>query len=105
MIISRETIRIILQCFFYIKTFLPSQIVQKPSHEKKQMLTPQSKVVADKVAKLVHSAEALKGKKKKASVFTADTIEECCSVKFPIDIIYNSNESCILVRYIPRLYL
>ena len=49
---------------FNITTFLHEQIVQKPSHEKKQMLTPQSKVVADKVAKLVHSAEALKGKKK-----------------------------------------
>jgi len=35
--------------------------------------------VADKVAKLVHSAEALKGKKK-TLVFTPDTIDECCSV-------------------------
>lgn len=42
-------------------TFLHEQIVQKPSQEKKQALTPQSKVVADQVAKLVHSAEALKG--------------------------------------------
>ena len=38
-----------------------TQIVQKPSQEKKQKLTPQSKLVADHVAKLVHSAEALKG--------------------------------------------
>lgn len=39
----------------------PRQIVQKPTQEKKQMLTPHSKVVADQVAKLVHAAEALKG--------------------------------------------
>ena len=40
----------------------PQQIVQKPTNEKKLKLTPQSKIVADQVAKLVHSAEALKGK-------------------------------------------
>lgn len=39
------------------------QIVQKPTQEKKLKLTPQSKLVADHVAKLVHSAEALKGTK------------------------------------------
>lgn len=40
---------------------LVHNIVQKPTQEKKQKLTPQSKIVADHVAKLVHSAEALKG--------------------------------------------
>ncbi|XP_073240951.1 talin-like [Porites lutea] len=40
---------------------LVHNIVQKPTQEKKLKLTPQSKLVADHVAKLVHSAEALKG--------------------------------------------
>ncbi|XP_015768407.1 PREDICTED: talin-2-like [Acropora digitifera] len=37
------------------------KITQKPTQEKKQKLTPQSKMIADQVAKLVHAAEALKG--------------------------------------------
>lgn len=45
-----------------ITALLQLQIVQKPSPEKKHRLTPQSKIVADQVAKLVKSAEALKGK-------------------------------------------
>lgn len=45
-----------------VACFVHLQIVQKPTQEKKQKLTPQSKIVADHVAKLVHSAEALKGK-------------------------------------------
>lgn len=40
---------------------LVHNIVQKPSQDKKVKLTPQSKIVADQVAKLVKSAEALKG--------------------------------------------
>lgn len=49
--------KLILICWVH------QQIVQKPSQEKKLKLTPQSKLVADHVAKLVHSAEALKGTK------------------------------------------
>ena len=45
-----------------IIALLTIQIVQKPSQDKKVKLTPQSKIVADQVAKLVKSAEALKGK-------------------------------------------
>ncbi|XP_015768413.1 PREDICTED: talin-1-like [Acropora digitifera] len=40
---------------------LVHNITQKPTQEKKQKLTPQSKMIADQVAKLVHAAEALKG--------------------------------------------
>jgi len=52
--------------YFYVlldELIVHQQIVQKPTQEKKLKLTPQSKLVADHVAKLVHSAEALKGTK------------------------------------------
>ena len=57
--------------YFVFTTALLRQITQKPTQEKKQKLTPQSKMIADQVAKLVHAAEALKG--------------ELCFGRYPLD--------------------
>ena len=58
-----------------IIALLTIQIVQKPSQDKKVKLTPQSKIVADQVAKLVKSAEALKGKSFRYAKFGSGFLE------------------------------